>query len=107
MVKKFLVAMGEDIAVVVVVVGVREAIGGCQNLVNRRVSQFQGTMAQSELNVTCSAQVLSLFRRGREDAQDEEGNWLGLKMKLRLRLSTSLLYSLNTHEPHGSHSYVI
>jgi hypothetical protein len=34
MVKKFLVAMGEDMVVLVVVVGVREAIGDVRNLVN-------------------------------------------------------------------------
>jgi hypothetical protein len=36
MVKKFLVAMGDDMAVVVVGVGVKEAIGGCRDSDNSR-----------------------------------------------------------------------
>jgi hypothetical protein len=36
MVKKFLVAMGEDMAVLVVVVEVREASGGCRDLDDSR-----------------------------------------------------------------------
>jgi hypothetical protein len=36
----FLLAMGEDMAVLVVVVGVKEVIGGCWDLVNRGVSLY-------------------------------------------------------------------
>jgi hypothetical protein len=43
------------------------------------MSRFQGTMAQSELGFTCSAQVLSYITSRGEGAQDERSRQAWIK----------------------------
>jgi hypothetical protein len=63
------------------------------------MSRFQGTMARSELDYTCSAQVLSSVTSRGEGAQDERSRRAWIEDEVETEALNATSYSLNTTTP--------
>jgi hypothetical protein len=60
------------------------------------MSRFQGTVARSELDVTCLAQVLSYSQEEGSDAQGERSKQTWIRDEVETEALNATWYSLNT-----------
>jgi hypothetical protein len=61
----------------------------------------KGPWLEVSVSVTCSAQVLSVSTRRREDSQDERSKQSWIAGKVETEVSTLCKYNLNTTTPRG------
>jgi hypothetical protein len=71
------------------------------------MSWFQGTVAQSELGFTCSAQVLSYITSRGEDAQDKRSRRAWIEDEVETEALNTILVQFKYLPPQGCRPYII